>query len=285
MGKISKLVETIEKENFEERPETLTQSTGRVDKSEEKGQVSEKATFPHVTLTEVDPRLLVYHEPESIVAENFKILRSQILHPRTGLPSRFILVTSAVPKEGKTYTSISLAFSFARTTPTILIEADLRKPTFAEKLGIKTDRGLADFLSGKISDLSSVVYKTDYHNLYILPAGELSSEAKDLFSSEAIVHFMEELRTTFPKDFFIFDSPPVLVASESISLSRLVDGILFVVRYAFSDYEVIAEAVDKIGKSKLLGFVFNNYMPSSLGLFSPKLKYYHYAYKYKYYRK
>ncbi|AEH45088.1 putative exopolysaccharide biosynthesis protein (protein-tyrosine kinase) [Thermodesulfatator indicus DSM 15286] len=279
MGKISKLVDSIEKETLEEDKIPFTAPL-----SPEEDRILKNEEFPQITLTDVDPRLLVYHQPDSLVAEHFKILRSQILHPRTGLPARFILVTSAVPKEGKTYTAVSLAFSFARTTPTLLIEADLRKPSFSEKLGIKLDYGLSDYLAGERRELNSVVYKTDYHNLYILPAGKTRVEAKDLFSSESIIHFLEELRTKFPKHFFIFDSPPVLVASESISLSRLADGILFVVRYAFSDYEVVAEAVDKIGKSKLLGFVFNNYMPSSLGLFSPKLKYYRYAYKYKYYK-
>ncbi|WP_022853863.1 P-loop NTPase family protein [Thermodesulfatator atlanticus] len=280
MGKLSKLLESIEND----KENTNVAKVLPLTEHEEEKPLKDQSDAQVLRLSNVDPKILTYHDPENIVAEHFKILRSQILHPRTGLPSRFILVTSAVPKEGKTYVSINLAFSFARSAPTILIEADLRKPTFKEKLGIAPEYGLSDYLSGRVSSLEDVIYKTDYPNLFIIPAGNITSEVKDLFSSEAVVALMEALRNRFPKHFFIFDSPPVLVASETISLARLADGILFVVRYAFSDAEVVNEAVDKIGKSKLLGFVFNNYRPSFLGLFSPKLKYYRYAYKYRYYK-
>ncbi len=268
MGKITKLLENIEDSKIGFRKtETNKSFKSEVDLS-----------LPEIKLGDIDPKFVVYHDPESFSAENFKILRSQILHPRTGLPSRFILVTSAVPQEGKTYIAINLAFSFARSVPTILIETDLRRPSFTHFLGINPEKGLADYLLKKCA-LSDIVLKTDYDNLFLVSSGSNYKDIKDVFSSEKMVNFLEDLRRTFSGFFFIFDSAPLMVASETISLSRLVDGVLFVVRYAFSDRDIVGEALEKIGRSKLLGFVFNSYSPSVLGLFSPKLKHVKYIYQ------
>ena len=250
-------------------------------------EISEKLNT--IKLDNVDPVLLAYHDPESIVAENFKILRSHILHPRTGLPSKLVMVTSAVPGEGKSFVAINLAFSFARSVPTILIEADLRRPSFGSYLHISSYEGLNEYLLDN-KPLLELVYKTDFDNLYIIPAGRNFSFSSDIFSSERLVEFLDDLRHYFPKFYIIFDCPPALFASETLSLSRLIDGVLLVVRYAYSDRDVIEEAVEKIGKSKILGFVFNGFNISSINLISSKLKcyrypYYYYSYSYKKYHK
>ncbi len=259
MGKITKLLESFEQNKISDSSSTFSQTITELNLSK-------------IELTKIDPRISVYHDPEGLIAENFKILRSQILHPRTGLPSRFVLITSAIPGEGKSYTAINLAFSFAKSVPTILVETDLRKPSFDKFLGISPSTGLADyFLKGL--PLTEIVFETDYSNLYLLAVGGNYHPLKDVFSSEKVVNLLEDLRKTFSGFFFLFDSAPLMVASETISLSRLVDGILFVVRYGFSDRDIVAEALEKVGRSKLLGFVFNAYHLSSLGLFSSKLKY------------
>ncbi len=232
-----------------------------------------------VKLTDVEPRLLTFHDPESLVAENFKILRSHILHPRTGLPSKLIMVTSSVPGEGKTYVALNLAFSFARSVPTLLVEADLRHPSFTEYLGVPFEEGLSEYFLGQRS-LTEIVYRTDFANLYLIPSGRELSLTKDVFSSEKLVEFLDDLRHHFPKFYLIFDSAPVLLASETLSLSRLIDGALLVVRYAYSEKGIVEEALEKLGRSKVLGLIFNAFNISSLNLISSKFKYYRYTNRY-----
>ncbi len=285
MGKLSKIVEVYEKKVNNQKKDDL--SGNRKHSSSAKAEdiyAPKEFSFEKIFLDNVAPQILTFHQPESLVAENFKILRSQILHPRTGLPSRFILITSAIPQEGKTYVAINLAFSFAKNVPTLLIESDLRRPTFSSILGVTFSRGLSDFFKDPSRDIEEFIYQTNYKGLFLLPSGNVLSDVNDRFSSDIILKFIESLRKKFSNFFFIFDSPPVLVASETISLSRLMDGTVFVVRYGFSDRDIVSEALDKIGRSKVLGLVFNAFMPSSLGLFSPKLKHFKYAYRYKYYK-
>ncbi len=285
MGKLSKIVEVYEKKINNKKKDDLSSDKKFSPSTAVKDICAPKEfAFEKIFLDNVAPQILTFHQPESLVAENFKILRSQILHPRTGLPSRFILITSAIPQEGKTYVAINLAFSFAKNVPTLLIESDLRRPTFSSILGVTFSRGLSDFFKDPARDIEEFIYQTNYKGLFLLPAGNVLSDVNDRFSSDIILKFIESLRKKFSNFFFIFDSPPVLVASETISLSRLMDGTVFVVRYGFSDRDVVAEALDKIGRSKVLGLVFNAFMPSSLGLFSPKLKHFKYAYRYKYYK-
>ena len=285
MGKLSKIVEVYEKKINNKKKDDLSGDKKFSPSKAVKDICAPKEfAFEKIFLDNVAPQILTFHQPESLVAENFKILRSQILHPRTGLPSRFILITSAIPQEGKTYVAINLAFSFAKNVPTLLIESDLRRPTFSSILGVTFSRGLSDFFKDPARDIEEFIYQTNYKGLFLLPAGNVLSDVNDRFSSDIILKFIESLRKKFSNFFFIFDSPPVLVASETISLSRLMDGTVFVVRYGFSDRDVVAEALDKIGRSKVLGLVFNAFMPSSLGLFSPKLKHFKYAYRYKYYK-
>jgi len=269
--------------------EEAPKSSRRLHKSYTPSDAEVPANLNSIKLENVDPVILAYHDPESMVAENFKILRSHILHPRTGLPSKLIMITSAVPGEGKSFVAINLAFSFARSVPTILIEADLRRPSFGSYLHISSYEGLNEYLLDN-KPLLDLVYKTDFENLYIIPAGRNFSFSSDIFSSERLVEFLDDLRHNFPKFYIIFDCPPALFASETLSLARLIDGVLLVVRYAYSDKDVIEEAVDKIGKSKILGFVFNAFNISSINLISSKLKcyrypYYYYSYSYKKYHK
>ncbi len=235
--------------------------------------------LPYVEISKIDQRIMVYHKPDSIVAENFKILRSNILHPRTGLPSKFVMVASAIPGEGKTFVSLNLAFSFARSVSTVLVESDLRNPSFSTWLECSFAEGISDALLEKVS-IKDIIYKTNFPNLYLIPAGFTIEEASDAFASERLVIFLDQLRQYFPKSFVIFDSSPVLVASEPIYLSRLVDGVLMVARYGYSDRDGINDAVEKIGRSKILGLVFNGFNISSLNIISSRFKYYHLSKKY-----
>ncbi len=267
---------------------SFLKKSGKEDRSPEKNShASVEITVPEglkeIKLTDLDPRILAFHEPESLVAENFKILRSHILHPRTGLPSKLIMVTSSIPGEGKTYVSLNLGFSFARSVPTLLVEADLRHPCFGTYLGVAFEEGLSEYFLDRNS-IPEIVYKTDFPNLYLIPAGRDLSLSKDVFGSEKLVKFLDDVRQHFPKFYIIFDSAPVLMASETLSLSRLIDGLLLVVRYGYTEKGIVEEALEKIGRSKILGTVFNAFNISSLNLISSKFKYYRYSNHYYRYR-
>ncbi len=278
---MGKLTSFLKRMNFTESETEKTEDKKILSPrlSYESSRAQELEGLKEIKLTAVDRRILTYHEPESIVAENFKILRSHILHPRTGLPSKFVMITSAIPGEGKTFVAVNLAFSFARSVPTILVESDLRNASLTEVVEGPFEKGLSEALV-EDAPLEEIVYKTDFSNLYIIPAGARLEEATDIFSSEKLVAFLDSLRQIFPKSFIIFDTSPVLLASEPLYLSRLVDGVLMVVRYAFSERDVVEEAIEKLGRAKILGLVFNGFNISSLNLISSRFKYYHISAKY-----
>ena len=226
---------------------------------------------------------LIQPPEHSYSAEQFRKVKTHILHqnPRP----RSILVTSALPEEGKSMVAFNLALSFAqeKNFQTILIDADLRKPSiFPELLLLSEEAGLSDYLRGQKS-LEEILYKIKNHELKVIPGGTYSrkglqlngiSRIKDLLGillkksgAEREKGKEEEGREEEgkEKDNIIFlDAPPILVTSEPIIFSKLVDGIILVVMSDLAPKKVIRKAIDSIDREKIVGVVFNqiNLKPS-----------------------
>lgn len=194
-------------------------------------------------------------------AESFRVLRSKILLPQDGMPPpRTIMVTSALPREGKTFVSANLGIALAQGLDqyALVVDCDLRAPCLAQLFGISSERGLAGYLQDG-TDLADLLQKTSMEKLSILPSGSPPVNPAELLGSSRMQNLVEELASRYPDRYVIFDTPPLEVASESKVLSQAVDGVVLVVRQGASDKTLIEKFISDIGKDKIIGVIFNGH--------------------------
>ena len=208
----------------------------------------------------VDFRIVVYHNPESIAAEHFKVLRSNIVHPVDGRKIKSVLVTSPLEQEGKTMVSCNLAVSIAQSLDpyAMLIDADVRRPNVHNMLGLNKAKGLTDYLETR-TPLSEYLVKCSLDKMTVLQAGSTVRNPAELMTSEKMKDLLEEARERYQDRFIVIDSPPVNLAAETLVLAQQVDAIVIVVRYGISDRNAVEETLTKLGRDKVLGIVFNGY--------------------------
>ena len=175
--------------------------------------------------------------PRSRIADEFRILKRPLIantSDKKAVPIKhgnLIMVTSAIPGEGKTFSSVNLAMSLAmeldRTV--LLVDADVARPSLPALLGLPPGRGLLDVLENKAVDLSHVLLRTNVDKLSILPSGTPHSHATELLASSAMAQLLEEISARFADRIVIFDSPPLLVTTEARVLATQMGQIVFVV--------------------------------------------------------
>jgi protein-tyrosine kinase len=213
-----------------------------------------------------DKRLFKAVNEDMYLPEVFKNLRSRILHPKDGTPPpRTILVTSAVPREGKSFISANLGISLANGLDqhSLLVDCDLRRPTLAGLFGMNNNMGLVDFLRDDVP-LVDLIHKTSVDKLSILPSGKSPVNPAELLSSAKMYQLIQELSARYEDRLIIFDSPPMLVASETLILAGQVDCTILVVRQGVSSKKDIRKTVDTIGADRIMGMVFNDHTVSIL---------------------
>ena len=200
-------------------------------------------------------------KPNSFEAEQFKILRANILFPKSGKPPKTILLTSAVPGEGKTFTAMNLAVSLAQNinSHVLLVDADIRKPEIHKRFGIGDNiYGLSDFLTQNVP-IPSLLVKTPLSNLTILPGGQATINPSELISSDKMKKLLDELSTRYSDRFVIIDAPPPKLAAETYALARFVEHIIPVVRAGRSNRDLVDEMMNLLGRDKIQGVVLNCY--------------------------
>jgi len=203
---------------------------------------------------------LIIPPSQSYSAEQFRKVKTHILNQSPA--PRSILITSTVPAEGKSMVAFNLALSFAQEKHirTILVDADLRKPSIYPGLA---SAGLSDYLAGQIS-WKDIVIRFEAQNLYLVPAGTPSPKAPELLGSPRVKELLQSLREWGEKTYILIDAPPILVTSEPLIFSKLVDGIVLVVMSDRAPKKSVRKAVETIGREKIVGVVFNqiNLKPS-----------------------
>jgi len=207
----------------------------------------------------INKNLVAYHSPHSFEAEQFRMLRTNILFPPNSKPSpRTILVTSALPGEGKSFVSSNLALSIAQNIDkhVLLIDCDMRRPTVHKLFGFGNVPGLSNYLTGECA-LSDLLLKIGNSPLSILPGGPIPPNPAELLSSNRMLALLREVRARYNDRYIIVDSPPPHLTAESKALGQFVDGILFVVRFDKTRRDLVSQLVDKFQKGKILGVVAN----------------------------
>jgi exopolysaccharide/PEP-CTERM locus tyrosine autokinase len=176
-----------------------------------------------------------------------------------GPDMRALLVTSALPGDGKTFTSINLALSMARERDisVLLVDADGPRSRVSEVFNLRGDPGLLDALADESVDVESLIVRTDVRGLEILPAGRFIENATELLASARMSQIATRLVARNSRRLVVFDSAPLLVSSEARALTRIPGQIVLVVRAGVTPQRAVIEAVGQLDRQKLQGLVVN----------------------------
>jgi capsular exopolysaccharide synthesis family protein len=217
-------------------------------------------------------------DPKSIISESYSALRSSLLYStQQGLP-HVLLVTSAQPSEGKTTTSYAIARGVALIGKrTLLIDADLRRPSVHRMVGLANKIGISDLLVGEKS-IDDALQATDTDNLYVIPSGPVPPSPAELLASPRLASLLKALRDRF--DFVVIDSAPVLGLADSPGLSALADGVLLVIEANRARGGQLKAAIRRLRQMKpvILGAILTKFNPEAAG------NYYSTYYQYEYYQ-
>jgi len=209
--------------------------------------------------------------PREAPAEEFRTLRTRLNHMQTLQPLHTVIVTSASPAEGKSFTAMNLAITQAQLADkrVLLADFDFRRPTVDKTFQIPCAPGITDYLLGKAS-LRDIIHKFEETNLYVLPAGEAVPNPLELLNFKECKALLQELRNHF--DWVILDSPPLLFAADGNLLSTMCDGTILVVRIGTTTYDSVTRALHSLCENNVLGVVVNG---ARRGELYSKYTYYH----------
>jgi protein-tyrosine kinase len=282
MSRVFRALEKAEEEKRQKRKEDLHLETFE-DRAALKKEVA-TLTFPEEKIQKLEelglppreetPVLIV--PPHSFAGEEFRKLKAQIFQ-RLPNPPYSILITSATPGEGKTMVSVNLAMAISQEIhrKAILVDADLRKPSIHLEKS-QTRKGLSNYLSDG-TPFSEILINSEMENLQIILAGAPSEKSSELIGSKRMGEFLKCFRESGGNTYIVFDSPPVISTTEPRLLSKMVDGIIFVVMADRTPKESVSRSIKLIDRQKIIGVVLNQIDLKSTNYYS---KYY-----YRYYRK
>ncbi len=189
--------------------------------------------------------------------ESVRTLRTSITLAGLESPSQVILLTSSIPGEGKTTTSANLAEAYGQMEKTILIDADMRRPTMAKKLGLPTNsRGLSNAVAYP-DTLDECIHHADDLGIDIIPSGPIPPNPLELLSSKNFQLLLETLRGRYQR--IIIDSAPMRMVSDALYLSSLVDGVVYVVKADSTKDKLVKSSLEKLddSNSRILGIALN----------------------------
>lgn len=244
------------------------------------GLFEKKHRHKHFVSGNNENKKTLHKNLEFTATEQYKLIRANLdftLPEDEKCP--VIGVTSSMRGEGKSTTAINLSYVFAeKGSKVLLIDADLRIPSIAKKLGIDSSPGLADLLRGKgaqVSDLKSHLLS----NWFVLPSGDIPPNPSELLGSNRMENILNKLRDIF--DYIIVDLPPVNIVSDAVSISSLISGMIVVIREEHTEKKELERCFRqlKLSNVNVLGCVMNEAKAGSTSY--GKYKKYKY---YKYYR-
>ena len=201
-------------------------------------------------------RLICVTDNESLGAEAFRLLSVRLRDLQRKRPLKKVLVTSTTPQEGKSVSAVNLACTLALrvTQRTLVIEGDLRRPSFSQILGIGSVPGLSECLRGERSLMASI-YHLEEAGLWVLPAGTTPGNPLELLQSGRLPALMNQLTAWF--DWIIIDSPPILPLADTSVWTRMADGVLLVARQGVTEKRHLLKGLEAFDSKKLIGALLN----------------------------
>ena len=228
--------------------------------------------------------------PRSQMADQYRVIKRPLIANAIGRGAasikhgNLIMVTSALPGEGKSFTSINLAMSMAAELDhtVMLVDADVARPSILRMLGLPQGPGLLDLLEGK-ADMASVLLRTNVDKLTIMPSGTPHAKATELLASEAMSKLLDDMSTRYPDRIIIFDSPPLLLTTESRVLASHMGQIVVVVHADRTLQGTLQQALAAIDNCPVKMMVLNKARPDAIGGYGSYGGYgYGYGYGYDY---
>lgn len=208
---------------------------------------------------------LAPEDQERQIADQFRQIKRPLIANASGrgakkIPNGHLIMTaSALPNEGKTFTSINLALSLAleQDITVLLVDADVAKRHISRIFGVDKEAGLLDALKDDTLDLESLIIPTDVPGLSLLPAGNRTNIATELLSSAHMENTVARLGAHSPNRIVLLDSPPLLLTSESRALAAIVGQVVVVVNARTTPQQAVLDAVSHIPADKSVGFILN----------------------------
>jgi capsular exopolysaccharide synthesis family protein len=204
----------------------------------------------------VEPRLVAITQPHSTYCEEYRSLRTHVLHKSQRQKLQSIVIASTNPGEGKSITALNLSWLLAQTdgVKALIIDSDLRMPSLTDYLGIETDKGLSEILAGRATLAESII-KLEPAGLHLLPGGEARSDVAELISGPKFKEILREARDLF--DYVIIDAPPLGIFTDATVLINHADGALLVVRSGKTKYATVHQILEQLPRDRMLGVILN----------------------------
>ncbi len=206
-----------------------------------------------------DRRIALFLDANSQVApgmEEFRTLRARLFQMRAKKPLKTILVSSALPDEGKSFVSGNLAQVFARQRGgrTLLVDCDLRKPQLHEMLGAPKTPGVSEYLQGKVDEYS-IIQRSGYDDLFFIAGGEVSPSTPELIGNGKLKTLLQNVGPLF--SWIVLDSSPTAPVSDASRIAEFCDGVILVVRAASTPASMAEMAKREFRDRPILGVVLN----------------------------
>jgi len=224
------------------------------------------------------PDLVCLHSPKSTASESYRGIRTNILFSSAGSAPQVILLTSPGPREGKTITTANLAITMAQSgSKVVVIDCDLRRPKIHHLFGVSRDLGMTNLLVGSDSIERTVVH-SQVPNLDLVVSGPLPPNPSEMLGSERMTDLVKELRKHYTR--ILIDSPPITAVTDSMILSKYVDGVVVVIRAGQTVRDVAKNSINQLQAvgAHILGGVLN-----AVDIGKDKYYYYYYYQYYNYY--
>jgi receptor protein-tyrosine kinase/non-specific protein-tyrosine kinase len=222
--------------------------------------VTRQGAYRTITINSDNRLLPTITEPQSAISEQYRKLKNNLVRLTNEDKFRnLLMVTSAIPGEGKSLTAVNLAISMAQEydLTVLLIDADLRRPSIHEYLGFEQSIGLSDCLLDS-HDISEAIIKTDINKLSVISAGREVPKPLELFASKKMQELMLQIKNRYDDRYVIIDTPPLLPFAETRTLAQIVDGIVFVVQEGVVPKESVLEAMEILKGCPIMGVVLND---------------------------
>jgi protein-tyrosine kinase len=219
--------------------------------------------------------------PRSRIADEFRVIKRPLIsnsQGRSAAPiarANLIMVTSSVPREGKSFVALNLAMSISMEVDNtvLLVDGDVIAPSLLKMMGIPPSKGLIDLLIDPSLDPSDTLLRTNIERLAILPAGTRHERASELLASEAMGRLIEDLASRYPDRIIVFDSPPLLATTESRVLAAHMGQIVLVVRADNTSRGAVEESVKMLEQCPVVATVLNGASESEVGTYYDSSEY------------
>lgn len=236
-----------------------------------RSQIEDKTTIPvvgEISQTKDKRTIIITPGERTIVAEQFRSLRTNLGFMGMNDKDNAILVSSCVSGEGKSFVAANLAASFSLTGKKVaLIEMDLRKPRLSLHLGVNHVPGITNYLLGEVA-LDEIIKPTQHENLYLISSGQIPPNPSELVMTEKFGAMMDELKARF--DYLILDTAPIGLVTDALLINKYIGTTLFVIRHNITPlaYLKLVEELHSTGRAKNMCVVFNGIKPRGFSLFN-----------------